>query len=145
MLFRSRDAIKAENPRVERLIEWFEEEESYIRTKFPHVHWTKGTFAISPCHIYPAKRDRGEDSWTPDKILRDLSIINKCFDKISASPLNGKHAISSEDAQIALDYLDQFDFADLSISRQVFYHVMHRRITQKFYETYYFTDLDLEI
>jgi hypothetical protein len=142
---RWRDALKSENPKVLRLVEWFEEEESYIRTKFPNVHWTKGTFAISPCHIYPAKRDRGEDSWTPDKILRDLSIMNKCFDKISSSELFGKHAINTEEAQIAIDYLDEFDFADLSISRQIFYHVLHRRIIKKFYETYFITDLDLDL
>ena len=142
---RWKNALKSENPRVERLIEWYEEEESYIKTKFPNVAWTKGTFAISPCHIYPAKKDRGEDSWTSDKILRDLSIVNKCFDKISASPLGGKHAINAEEAQIALDYLDTFDYNDLSISRQVFYVILFRRIVQKFYETYYITDTDLEI
>ena len=142
---RWKNALKDENPRVERLIEWFEEEESFIKTKFPTVAWTKGTFAISPCHIYPAKKDRGEDSWTPDKILRDLSIVNKCFDKISASSLNGKHATTTEEAQIALDYLDEFDYNDLSISRQVFYVILFRRIVQKFYETYYITDIDLEI
>ena len=142
---RWKNALKSENFRVERLIEWFEEEESFIKTKFPTVAWTKGTFAISPCHIYPAKKDRGEDSWTPDKILRDLSIVNKCFDKISASSLNGKHATTTEEAQIALDYLDEFDYNDLSISRQVFYVILFRRIVQKFYETYYITDIDLEI
>jgi len=142
---RWKNALKSENPKVERLLEWFEEEESYIKTKFPNVAWTKGTFAISPCHIYPAKKDRGEDSWTSDKILRDLSIVNKCFDKISASPLGGKHAINAEEAQIALDYLDTFDYNDLSISRQVFYVILFRRIVQKFYETYYITDTDLEI
>lgn len=142
---RWKNAIKDENPKVLRLLEWFEEEESYIRTKFPNVAWTRGTFAISPCHIYPAKKDRGEDSWTSDKILRDLSIVNKCFDKISASPLGGKHAINAEEAQIALDYLDTFDYNDLSISRQVFYVILFRRIVQKFYETYYIADTDLEI
>jgi len=142
---RWKKALNSGNERVERLLEWFEEEESWIRTKFPTVHWTRGTFAISPCHIYPAKKDRGEDSWTPDKILRDLSIMNKCFDKISASPLQGKHATSRKCAETALEYLDQFDFADLSISRQIFYHVLHRRIAQNFYETYYITDVDLGI
>jgi len=142
---RWKNALKSENPRVERLIEWFEEEESYIKTKFPNVAWTKGSFAISPCHIYPAKKDRGEDSWFPDKILRDLSIVNKVFDKISASPLQGKHAIDENDAQIALDYLDTFDFADLSVSRQVLYHILTRRIAQNFYGTYYITDIDLGI
>jgi len=143
--FRWKNAIRNENPKVLRLIEWFEEEESYIRTKFPDVHWTKGTFSISPCHIYPAKKDRGEDSWTPDKILRDLSIVNKCFDKISSSPLAGKHAIDENDTQIALDYLDTFDFHDLSISRQIFYHILTRRIAQNFYQTYFITDIDLDI
>ena len=142
---RWKNAIRNENPKVLRLIEWFEEEESYIRTKFPDVHWTKGTFSISPCHIYPAKKDRGEDSWTPDKILRDLSIVNKCFDKISSSPLAGKHAINENDAQIALDYLDTFDFHDLSISRQIFYHILTRRIAQNFYSEYDITDIDLDI
>jgi len=142
---RWKNAIKNENSRVLRLIEYFEEEESVIRTKYPNVHWTRGTFAISPCHIYPALRDRGEDSWSPDKILRDLSIVNKCFDKISASPLNGKHAIDSNDAKIAIEYLDSFDFDELSISRQIFYYILNRRISQNFYETYYITDLDLKI
>ena len=138
-------AIKDENSDVLRLIEYYAEEESVIRTKFPHVRWTKGSFAISPCHIYPALKDRGEDSWTPDKILRDLSIVNKCFDKISSSPLAGKHAIDENDTQIALDYLDTFDFHDLSISRQIFYHILTRRIAQNFYQTYFITDIDLDI
>ena len=138
-------SIKDENFDVLRLIEYYAEEESVIRTKFPHVRWTKGSFAISPCHIYPALKDRGEDSWTPDKILRDLSIVNKCFDKISSSPLAGKHAINENDAQIALDYLDTFDFHDLSISRQIFYHILTRRIAQNFYSEYDITDIDLDI
>ena len=142
---RWKNAIKNENPKVLRLIEYFEEEESVIRTKYPDVHWTRGTFAISPCHIYPALKDRGEDSWSPDKILRDLSIVNKCFDKISASPLNGKHAVDSNDAKIAIEYLDSFNFDDLSISRQIYYYILNRRISQNFYGTYYITDLDLEV
>lgn len=142
---RWRKAVKDENPDVLRLIEWYAEEESYIRTAFPHVKWTKGSFAISPCHIYPARKDRGEDSWSSDKILRDLSIINKVFDKISASPLAGKHAIDVNDAQIAIDYLDDWHWDALSISRQVFYMVMQRRIAQDFYLEYKITDLDLDI
>jgi hypothetical protein len=142
---RWKNAIRDENPKVMRLLEWFEEEESYIRTKFPTVAWTRGTFAISPCHIYPALRDRGEDSWTPDKILRDLSIVNKCFDKISSSLLQGKHAENAEEAQIAIDYLDDFDYYDLSVSRQIFYHILKRRIAKNFYETYFITDIDLDL
>jgi len=142
---RWKNAIKNENPRVLRLIEWFEEEESYIRTKFPKVHWTRGSFAISPCHIYPAKKDRGEDSWAPDKILRDLSIVNRVFDKISGSKLAGKHAINTEDAKVALEYLDKFHFDDISLSRQVLYHVLTRRIAQNFYDEYKITDVDLDI
>jgi hypothetical protein len=142
---RWKNAIKDENPKVLRLLEWFEEEESFIRTKFPHVRWTKGTFAISPCHIYPAGKDRGEDSWTPDKILRDISLVNKCFDKISSSELAGKHATNAIEAQIAIDYLEDFDWDTLSVSRQALYVILFRRIVQKFYETYYITDIDLEL
>ena len=142
---RWKNAIKNENPDVLRLIEWYEEEESYIRTKFSTVRWTKGSFAISPCHIYPAKKDRGEDSWTPDKILRDLSIVNKVFDKISSSDLMGKHAIDENDAQIAIDYLESFDWDELSISRQVLYVILKRRISHDFYYEYKITDIDLDI
>jgi hypothetical protein len=142
---RWKDALKSDNQKVERLVDYYEEEENAIRARFPNVKWTRGTFAISPCHIYPAKKNRGEDSWTPDKILRDLSIVNKCFDKISSSPLQGKHATNAEEAQIAIDYLDSFDFDDLSTSRQIFYWIMQRRIAQNFYGIYYITDLDLEI
>jgi hypothetical protein len=142
---RWKNAIKNENPDVMHLIEWYEEEESYIRTRFPTVKWTKGSFAISPCHIYPAKKDRGEESWTPDKILRDLSIVNKVFDKISASKLKGKHAIDNNDALIAINYLDEFNWNELSISRQVLYVLLHRRIAQNFYNDYKITDIDLDI
>ena len=142
---RWKKAIKNENSDVLRLIEWYAEEESYIRTKFPHVRWTKGSFAISPCHIYPALKDRGEDSWTPDKILRDLSIINKVFDKISASDLKGKHAINDDDARIAINYIDDHHWDELSISRQVLYIILQRRIAQHFYTEYKITDLDLDI
>ena len=142
---RWKNAIKDENPDVLRLIEWYAEEESYVRTKFSTVKWTKGSFSISPCHIYPALKDRGEDSWTPDKILRDLSIINKVFDKISASPLAGKHAIDANDAQIALNYLDDYDWDKLSVSRQVLYVILQRRIAQDFYIEYKITDIDLDL
>jgi hypothetical protein len=142
---RWRDALKNENPKVLSLIEYYKYEENFIKATFPDVEWTKGTFAISPCHIYPAKKDRGEDSWTPDKILRDLSLVNKCFDKISASPLNGKHAVSIEDANIALDYLDLFDFNDLSVSRQALYLILSNRVVDGFYENFDFTDIDLGI
>lgn len=142
---RWKKAIRDENFDVLRLIEWYAEEESYIRTAFPHVRWTKGSFAISPCHIYPAKKDRGEDSWTPDKILRDLSIINKVFDKISASDLNGKHALDANEAKAAIEYLDKWDWDALSISRQVFYMVLQRRIAKNFYSDYKITDIDLDI
>ena len=142
---RWKNAIKNENPDVMHLIEWYEEEESYIRTKFPDVKWIKGSFAISPCHIYPAKKDRGEESWTPDKILRDLSIVNKVFDKISASKLKGKHAIDNNDALIAINYIDEFHWDELSISRQVLYVLLQRRIAQNFYNDYKITDIDLGI
>jgi hypothetical protein len=142
---RWKKAIKEENSDVLRLIEYYAEEESVICTKFPHVKWTKGSFAISPCHIYPAKKDRGEDSWTSEKILRDLSIVNKVFDKISASKLGGKHAINSEDALVAIEYLDNHQWDTLSISRQVLYVLLQRRISQNFYENYKITDLDLNI
>ena len=138
-------AIKDENSDVLRLIEYYAEEESVIRTKFPHVRWTKGSFAISPCHIYPALKDRGEDSWTPDRILRDLSLVNKVFDKISASDLKGKHAIDANDAQIAINYLDEYDWDALSISRQALYVILQRRIAQDFYSEYKITDIDLDI
>jgi hypothetical protein len=142
---RWKKAIKDENPDVLRLIEYYAEEESVVRTKFPHVRWTRGSFAISPCHIYPALKDRGEDSWTPDKILRDLSLVNKVFDKISSSDLKGKHAIDANDAQIAINYLDGFDWDKLSISRQALYVILQRRITQDFYTEYKITDIDLDI
>lgn len=142
---RWRDAVKIENQKVQWLINYYETEEDMIKERFPNVEWTKGTFSISPCHIYPAKKDRGEDSWTPDKILRDLSLVNKCFDKISASPLNGKHAVSIEDANIALDYLDLFDFNDLSVSRQALYVILSNRIQNGFYDTDKITDIALGI
>ena len=142
---RWKDAVKQENPKVLWLIEYYAVEEELVREKFPDVRWTRGSFAISPCHIYPAKKDRGEDSWTPDKILRDLSLVNKVFDKISASPLNGKHAITEEDAQIAIDYLDGFDFFDLSVSRQALYHILKNRIENGFYKIDKITDIALGI
>jgi hypothetical protein len=142
---RWKKAIKDENSDVLRLIDYYAEEESVIRTKFPDVRWTKGSFAISPCHIYPALKDRGEDSWTPDKILRDLSIVNKVFDKISACDLKGKHAIDADDAQIAINYLDEYDWNKLSVSRQVLYVILQRRIAQDFYSEYKIIDTDLDI
>jgi len=142
---RWKKSIKDENPDVLRLIEWYAEEESVIRTRFPHVKWTRGSFAISPCHIYPAKKDRGEDSWTSDKILRDLSIVNKVFDKISSSDLKGKHAIDANDAQIAINYLDDFDWDKLSVSRQVLYVILQRRLSKDFYTEFKITDIDLDI
>ena len=142
---RWRDALKSENPDVLRLVEWYEEEESYIRTKFPNVNWMKGTFAISPCHIYPAKKDRGEDSWAPDRILRDLSLVNKVFDKISSSDLQGKHATNATEAQVAIYYLDEFEWDTLSVSRQALYVLLFRRIVQNFYDEYKITDIDLDI
>ena len=138
-------AISEENEDVLALIEYYKQEEEYIRSTFPSVNWTKGTFAISPCHIYPAKRDRGEDSWTPDKILRDLSLVNKAFDKISSSDLQGVHATSNHLAQIAVDYIEEFDWDELSITRQALYLILKRRIANGFYEDYKITDTDLNL
>lgn len=138
-------AVKKNNPDVLRLIEYYADEESYIKSVFPNVKWTKGSFSISPCHIYPAFTDREEEFWTPDKILRDISLVNKVFDKISASPLNGKHAINAEDAQIAVTYLDYLPWDSLPISRQALYVILQRRIAQDFYIEYKITDNDLDI
>lgn len=142
---RWRDAVKNDNSKVKWLIQYYKTEEEYLRETFPDIEWTRGTFAISPCHIYPALKNRGEDSWTPDKIVRDLSLINKCFDKISASPLNGKHAINREDAQIALDFLNLKDFNDLSKSRQALYLILEIRLENGFYDTDKFSDIALGI
>ena len=142
---RWKKAIKNENSDVLRLIEYYAEEESYIKSVFLDVKWTKGSFSISPCHIYPAFTDRGEDSWSSDKILRDISLVNKVFDKISASPLQGKHAINVEDAQIAIDYLDEQDWDRLSVSRRALYCILKRRILNNFYKEYKITDIDLDI
>jgi hypothetical protein len=142
---RWKNALKSQNPDVLRLIAYYAKEEKYVRSKFPNIRWTKGSFSISPCHIYPAFTNRGEDSWTPDKILRDLSIVNKVFDKISASKLKGKHAIDSKDALIAIEYLDSFDWDKLSISRRALYCILHYRLANNFYTDYKITDIDLDI
>ena len=142
---RWKKALKNQNPDVLRLIEYYAEEENHVRSKFPDVKWTKGSFSISPCHIYPAFTNRGEEAWTPDKILRDISLVNKVFDKISASPLNGKHAIDSGDALIAVEYLDSFDWDKLSISRRALYFILYYRLSHNFYNDYKITDLDLDI
>jgi hypothetical protein len=141
---RWKKALKSKNPDVLDLVAYYAEEEAFVKSNF-NVKWTKGSFSISPCHIYPAFTDRGEDSWTPDKILRDISLVNKVFDKISASPLNGKHAVNTEDAQIAVTYLDDLHWDSLSVSRQVLYVILQRRIAQDFYIEYKITDNDLDI
>ena len=140
---RWKNAIKNENSNVMWLIEYYKHEEEYIKLAFPDIHWTRGSFAISPCHIYPALTNRKEDSWAPDKIIRDLSIINKAFDKISSSPLCGKHAINVEDAQIAIDYLETFHWEDLSVTRQILFLVLSNRITNGFYNLDRFSDIAL--
>jgi hypothetical protein len=142
---RWKNAIKNNNKSVIWLTNYYKYEEMYIKIHFPDVKWTKGSFAISPCHIYPAKKDRGEDSWTPDKIVRDLSIINKAFDKISSSPLDGKHATNKEEANIALDYLESFDFNDLSTTRQILYMVLEQRVSNGFYNSDKFSDKALNL
>ena len=142
---RWKKALKNQNPDVLRLIEYYAEEENHVRSKFPDVKWTKGSFSISPCHIYPAFTNRGEDSWTPDKILRDISLVNKVFDKISASPLNGKHATNVEDALIAINYIDNLDWDRVSISRRALYYILHYRFLNNFYNDYKITDIDLDI
>jgi len=137
---RWRDALKNSNVNALWLKNYYKYEEDYIKMHFPDVKWTKGSFAISPCHIYPALKDRKEDSWSPDKICRDLSIINKAFSKISSSSLQGKHAINKQEAHIALDYLEEFDFNDLSVTRQILYIVLEHRISNGFYNIDRFTD-----
>jgi hypothetical protein len=142
---RWKNAIKNNNKSVIWLTNYYKYEEMYIKIHFPDVKWTKGSFAISPCHIYPAKKNRGEESWTPDKIVRDLSIINKAFDKISSSPLAGKHATNKEEANIALDYLESFDFNDLSTTRQILYMVLEQRVSNGFYNSDKFSDKALNL
>jgi len=137
------DGIKAKNPKVEYLIKYYANEEDLIRLNFPDVKWTRGSFAISPAHIYPALKDRGESAWTSDKIVRDLSIINKAFDKISSSDLQGKHATSKEDAIVALNFLSTQ--TDLSTTRQVLNFVLQRRVEVGFYDSDLISDIYLGI
>lgn len=140
---RWKNAIKNENSKVLHLIKYFEDEEIRIKRQYLDVKWTRGSFAISPAHIFPAKKDRGEDSWTPDKIVRDLSIVNKAFDKISASPLQGKHAINKEDANIAMDFLFRQD--ELSTTRKILLFVLATRIENGFYDSDIFSDIYLDL
>lgn len=140
---RWKNGIKNQNFKVLSLIEYFKEEEKLIKSYYTDVNWTKGSFAISPAHIYPALKDRGESAWTPDKIVRDLSIINKAFDKISSSPLKGKHAVTKEDAIIAMDFLMSQD--NLSVTRRILLFVLSHRIGNGFYDSDIFSDIYLEL
>lgn len=145
---RWRHGIRDNNPAVISLLAYYKAEKEYLEnilTVEELDRLERGSFAISPAHIFPAFTDRGESSWTSDKIVRDLSIMNKGFDKISASPLNGKHAITREDAQIAFDYLNQYEHYDLSPTRQVLYILLHRRLNDGFYDTDKFSDIALGI
>lgn len=140
---RWKNGIKNQNSKVLSLIEYYKSEEELIKAYYTDVNWTRGSFAISPAHIYPAKKDRGEDSWTPDKIVRDLSIVNKAFDKISSSPLQGKHAVTREDAYIAMDFLFLQD--NLSTTRKILLFILAHRIGNGFYDSDKISDIYLEL
>jgi hypothetical protein len=140
---RWRNALSLGNEKAIHLKSYYKSEERYIKRLFPDIKWIRGSFAISPCHIYPAIKDRGPESWTPDKIVRDLSIINKAFDKISSSKLGGKHAINLEDANIAIEYLKSFEYDQLSITRRILLHILEIRVANGFYDKDIFSDIYL--
>lgn len=145
---RWKDGIRDSNPAVMALLTYYKAEKEYLEsilTMEELDNLERGSFAISPAHIYPAFKNRKEESWSSDKIVRDFSIMNKGFDKIRSSDLNGKHAITKEDALIAFDYLKEFNFDSLSPTRQVMYMILYRRLKNGFYDTDKFSDIALGI
>jgi hypothetical protein len=137
---------KTDNQKVEALKFYYHTEAEFIKTFLVPSELDslpKGSFAISPCHIEPALEDRDEDSWTPVKICRDLSIMNKGFDKIKACELKGAHAINQEQALIALEYLKTLNWDEMSVTRKVMYYILWFRTKNNFYSKFDITDIGL--
>ena len=137
---------KNSNDKVEALKHYYHTEVEFIKTFLTDEELNgleRGSFAISPCHIEPALTDRNEDSWHPVKICRDLSIMNKGFEKIKACELKGAHAINQEQALIALDYLKTLNWDTMSVTRRVMYYILWFRTKNSFYSKYDITDIGL--
>lgn len=138
--------FKVDHPKVADLQSYYHTEVEFIKTFLTDDELNgleRGSFAISPCHIEPALTDRDEDSWHPVKICRDLSIMNKGFDKIKACELKGAHAINQEQALIALNYLKTLNWDDMSVTRKVMYYILWFRTKNNFYSKYDITDIGL--
>lgn len=137
---------RLDNEKTEALKDYYDSEIAFIKTFLTDEELNnleRGSFSISPCHILPALTDRDEDSWTPDKICRDLSIMNKGFEKIKACDLQGAHAINQDQALIALNYLKTLDWAIMSTTRRVMYYILWFRTKNNFYNKYDITDIGL--
>ena len=140
--------FKNSNPKVEALENYYKAEVEFIKTFLTQDELDgleRGSFSISPCHIEPALTNRDENSWIPVKICRDLSIMNKGFEKIKACELKGAHAINQDQALIALNYLKTLNWDDMSVTRKVMYYILWFRTKNRFYEKYDITDIGLDL
>jgi hypothetical protein len=145
---RWKNALKDKNYSVMALNDYYRKEAAFVQTFLdPSELYSleKGSFKVSPCHIDPALTNRDEDSWSPDKICRDLSIMNKGFEKIKTSDLKGSHAITEEQANIAFKYLSKMNYEKMSATRKVMYYILIFRKRNKFYQKYDITDLGLRL
>ena len=141
-------AMKNRNEKVVALHEYYMKEGAFVQTFLePDELYSLpiGSFKVSPCHIAPALKDRDEDSWSSDKICRDLSIMNKGFEYIKEGPLQGRHAVNKIEAELSLRYMMKLDWTQMSPTRKAMFLILWFRKKNNFYSKYDITDIGLNL
>ena len=145
---RWKDALKNRRATVVALNDYYKKEAAFVQTFLSAdelYSLPKGSFKVSSCHIDPALTNRDEDSWSSDKICRDLSVMNNGFEKIKECSLKGSHALTQQEADIAFKYLSVLDYKSMSATRKVMYYILIFRRRNNFYRKFDITDLGLGI
>jgi hypothetical protein len=141
-------ALKNRFEKAIALNEYYKKESAFVQTFLePDELYSlpKGSWKVSPCHIYPALTNRDENSWTSDKICRDLGIMNKGYEYTKESPLKGRHAINKMEALAAFRYMSKLEWNQMSATRKAMYYILWFRIKNNFYEKFDITDIGLHL
>lgn len=144
---RWKNALKDRQYKVVALNDYYKKEAAFVQTFLtPEELYSlpRGSFSISPCHIAPALKNRDEESWSADKICRDLSIMNKAYQYVR-EPLQGRHAINKSEAFAVFKYLSKQNALTSSATKKVMFYIMWFRMRNNFYDIFDITDIGLEI
>lgn len=144
---RWKNAIKSRSEKAIALNEYYKKEAAFVQTFLePHELYSLpiGSWKVSPCHIVPALTNRDEESWSADKICRDLSIMNKGY-QYNKEPLQGRHAINKAEAFLALKNLMKMDVSTAKPTTKAMFFILWFRMKNNFYDKFDITDIGLDL